>query len=80
MKFTTDRPYGAPEKAARKLVEIASAFLSGHSEHSKSTTRPSGICSLWLRWFSCRAPEISPTRRVVGTRNAPVRSRKRKNQ
>ena len=25
MKFTTDRPYGDPEKAARKLVEIANA-------------------------------------------------------
>jgi hypothetical protein len=25
MKFTTDRPYGDPEKAARKLVEIANS-------------------------------------------------------
>jgi hypothetical protein len=25
MKFTADRPYGDPEKAARKLVEIAHA-------------------------------------------------------
>jgi hypothetical protein len=25
MKFATDRPYGDPEKAARKLVEIANA-------------------------------------------------------
>jgi hypothetical protein len=25
MKFTADRPYGDPEKAARKLVEIANA-------------------------------------------------------
>jgi hypothetical protein len=25
MKFAADRPYGDPEKAARKLVEIANA-------------------------------------------------------
>ena len=25
MKFTTDRPYGDPEAAARKLVEIANS-------------------------------------------------------
>ena len=25
MKFATDRPYGDPEKAARKLVEIANS-------------------------------------------------------
>jgi hypothetical protein len=25
MKFATDRPYADPEKAARKLVEIANA-------------------------------------------------------
>ena len=25
MKFTTDRPYSDPEKAARKLVEIANS-------------------------------------------------------
>ena len=26
MKFTTDRPYGDPEKAARKLIEIANSI------------------------------------------------------
>jgi hypothetical protein len=26
MKFTSDRPYGDPEKAARKLVEIANSI------------------------------------------------------
>jgi hypothetical protein len=26
MKFTPDRPYAAPEKAARKLLEIANAI------------------------------------------------------
>jgi hypothetical protein len=25
MKFTSDRPYGDPEKAARKLIEIANS-------------------------------------------------------
>jgi hypothetical protein len=25
MKFTSDRPYGNPEKAARKLIEIANS-------------------------------------------------------
>jgi hypothetical protein len=25
MKFTSDRPFGDPEKAARKLVEIANS-------------------------------------------------------
>jgi hypothetical protein len=26
MKFTSDRPYGDPEKAARKLIEIANSI------------------------------------------------------
>ena len=29
MKFATDRPYADPEKAARKLVEIANSFEAG---------------------------------------------------
>jgi hypothetical protein len=28
MKFTSDRPYGDPEKAARKLVEIVNSIES----------------------------------------------------
>ena len=30
MKFATDRPYTDPEKAARKLVEIANAIEPAH--------------------------------------------------
>ena len=30
MKFTTDRPYSDPEKAARRLVEHAHAFETMH--------------------------------------------------
>ena len=29
MKFTTDRPYSDPEKAARKIVEIANSVEAG---------------------------------------------------
>jgi hypothetical protein len=37
MKFTTDRPYGDPEKAARKLVEIANAVEPRRTAASSSS-------------------------------------------
>jgi hypothetical protein len=30
MKFAVDRPYSAPEKAARKLIEIANSVEAVH--------------------------------------------------
>jgi hypothetical protein len=41
---------------------------------NRTTPPQRSIFARW-RWFSCRAPEISPARRVVGLRKAPVQSR-----
>jgi hypothetical protein len=36
MKFATDRPYGDPEKAARRIVEIASTVEPAQDGRSAS--------------------------------------------
>jgi hypothetical protein len=47
MKFTADRPYADPEKAARKLVEIANtvdqlAFFKGRRQPRRICRRVAG--------------------------------------
>jgi hypothetical protein len=43
MKFTSDRPYGDPEKAARKLIEIANSIEPAQEGRIAVSARSQGL-------------------------------------
>jgi hypothetical protein len=71
MKFATDRPYTDPEKAARKLVEIANAIEPAHDGRIfiETVNAPSASRGLWR--LALRA---SPLDRASCSRTAGSRS------
>jgi hypothetical protein len=62
MKFATDRPYADPEKAARKLVEIANSIEPAQDgrifiELSPPNTRPASNWRSRAAGYGCMNPE-----------------------
>jgi hypothetical protein len=64
MKFAADRPYGDPEKAARKLVEIANAIEPAQDGRAGAPPRYSRRCSA----FTDRA-DVTFHRLFLGRKN-----------